>query len=335
MFRKFGAVVPISTNIDKVLKTYTDVFGLAPAKRTHIFEKGRYRQHDLVIGDKEVHMRLDMIEPLDGPEAAGPGGGMARLIQRRGEGLSHITCSLDVPDLGKYCRDLEAKGIKVFWDIPDDGAVTGGPPVKRNPGEGMEAAGIHPLIHPRAAHGALWEIFGRQQMTGGRPPDPIEGSNAFKRVKSVCLVVKDADAALKTYRDGLGLDRFLWSKVYKKAGYKEHVFAVGDVALELAQPLDGAAASSRGGDMVRILQRRGEGLYLVTVDVVDTEKYARGLEAKGVKINWETPDAGEVVGGPKKPAKRAAESTQPYIDPSSAHGVLWKLTRFGTPLLTE
>ena len=87
--------------------------------------------------------------------------------------------------------------------------------------------------------------------------------------------------------------------------------------------------------MARVLQRRGEGLYLVTVDVVDPEKYAKGLEAKGVKIDWDPPDEGEVVGGPKKPARRPAETTQPFINPSSAYGVLWKLSRFGSPLLTE
>ncbi len=334
MFRKFGAVVPISTDIDKVMKTYTEVFGLAPAKRSRVFEKGRYRQHDMAIGDTHIHMRLDLIQPLDGPEAAGPGGGMARLIQRRGEGLSHIVASLGVPDMEKYCRGLEAKGIKVYWDIPDDGAVTGGPALNRAPGQGMEASGIHPLIHPRSAHGALWEIF---KLTPERTvADELQGNNAWKQVKGISVVCRDGDQALKTYTEGLGLDTYLWGKTYKKGGYKEHVFAVGDVALQLVQPLVGPDAANRGGDMARILQRRGEGLYNVTVDVTDPEKYAKGLEAKGVKIDWDEPDEGEVTGGPKRPARRpAATAAQPFINASSAHGVLWKLTRFGGPLLTQ
>ncbi len=336
MFRKFVAIVPISNDIDKVMKTYTEVFGLAPAKRSHVFEKGRYRQHDLAIGDTHVHTRLDLIEPLDGPEAAGPGGGMARTIQRRGEGLSHIMPSVDVPDLGKYCRELEARGIKIYWDVPDDGAITGGPPVHRTPGQGMEAGGIHPLIHPRSAHGALWEIFSSNQLTSGRAPEEIPGNSAWKQCKSISVVCRDSEVALKTYKDGIGLDTYLWAKVYKKAGYREHVFAVGDVAFQLVQPLVGPEAQNRGGDMARTLQRRGEGLYHITVDVADPEKYAKGLEAKGVKIDWEEPDEGEVVSGPRKPAKKPQPiSAQPFIPPSSAHGILWKLSRFGSPLLTE
>ncbi len=336
MFRKFTDVVPISYNIAQVTKTYTEVLGMVPPRRIHVFEKGRYRQNDLMIGDAVVDTQMSLVEPMDGPEAAGPGGGMARFVQRRGEGILDINVALDVPDLGKYAKGLEAKGITVHWDVPDNGVVTGGPPSTRKPGEGMEALGIHPLIHPRSTHGVLWEIWGADHLPPARVPEKITGNNAFKKLKGISIACKDNDVALKTYTEGIGLDTYLWSKAYKKAGYKEHVFAVGDAVLQLVQPLVGADAKSRGGDMARVLQLRGEGLYFITVDVVDPEKYARGLEAKGAKIDWDAPDDGEVTGGPKRPAKRPAATTpQPFINASSAHGVLWRLTPFGTPPLTQ
>ena len=332
MFRKFRAIVPASNDIDKVMKTYTEVLGLAPAKRSHVFEKGRYRQHDLVIGDTTEHVGLPLVEPMDGPEAAGPGGGMARFIQRRGEGLYDICVS--VPDEGKYCRELEAKGIKVHWDVPDGGVVTSGAPSSAKAGgqPTIHPLNIHPLIHPRHTHGVLWELGDYIPVT---VREEVPANNAFKRVKSISIACRDNDVALKTYIEGLGLDTYVRSTVYKKAGYKEHTFAVGDIALELVQPLVGADAQGRGGDMARVLQLRGEGLYHVTVDVADPEKYARGLEAKGVKIEWDPPDEGEVTSGAKRQAARSAATAQPFINASSAHGVLWKLTRFGSPLLTE
>ncbi len=334
MFRKFTAIVPISNDIDKVMETYVKVLGLAPARRSHVFEKGRYKQHDLMIGDSTEDVQIALVQPLDGPDVPGPGGGMARFVQRRGEDILDINVALDVPDLGKYSKGLEAKGLRVHWDVPDDGAVVGGPPVKRKPGEGMEALGIHPLIHPRSTHGVLWEIWPSDHL--GRVGEAVPAGNAFKKLKGISLVCKDIDVAFKTYTEGIGLDTYLWARVYKKLGYKEHVFAVGDAVLELVQPLVGADAKNRGGDMARALQRRGEGLYHMTVDVVDPEKYAKGLEAKGVKIDWDTPDDGEVTGGPKKPAKRpAATAPQPVINASSAHGVIWKLTRFGDSPLTR
>ena len=331
MFRKFTSVVPISDNIDKAVKTYTEVLGLAPAKRSHVFEKGRYKQHDLMIGD----VRLDFIESLDSPEAPGPGGGMARFVRRHGEALYDINVALGVPSLEKYCRGLEAKGIKVFWDVPDNGVVTGGPKAPLGPGGGMEALGIHPLIHPRSTHGVLWEIWGEDHLEPTPAEELARPGNAFKKVKSISVVCRDNDVAYKTYTEGLGLDNYLRSIVYRAAGYKEHVFAVGDIALQLLQPLAGPEASNRGGDMARALRLYGEGLYFVTVDVTDPEKYARGLEAKGVKIDWDPLDQGEVTNGAKKKARRSVATAQPFISAGSAHGVLWKLTRSGAAPLTE
>ncbi len=85
--------------------------------------------------------------------------------------------------------------------------------------------------------------------------------------------------------------------------------------------------------MARSLQERGEGLYMVMVEVKEPEKYARSLEAKGVQVDQVAAENGRTIGGrPKPPIPEGI--THFVIGPRDTHGVLWAFGRLGTQTLT-
>jgi len=317
MFRNVTVISMATSDADGAKKLYTDVLGLVPVPRTDEIERGPWRRHVFRIDD----IMLEMMQPLVGPEAPGSGGGMARFLQRHGEGLYHATVSVDDPE--RYLTGLESKGVKIIWDRPDP---------RHAEASAATRTALH-LIHPSFTHGVLWAVVPH------RPNDFREKApmnNAFKRVKHIAVMCRDNDKALKTYTEVLGLDRHVRSTMYERGRYREHTLAIGDVALELLQPLDGPDAPGPGGGMARFLERYGEGLFLVTVDVEDPATYAKGLEAKGVKVYWDVPDYGDVVAGRQKPAYAPplGGDVHPLIHPRHTHGVLWELDRHGTNLAT-
>lgn len=319
MFRRLSGISMMCHSIDKVWDTYTDVLGLNATVNIQLFEKGRYRQRTFRIGE----MALWLLEPLDGPEAPGPGRGMNHFLQRHGEGMYMVTVGLgDHPE--RYCKRLESKGVRVYWDVPDSGVELTSAP--RAPFEMI----IHPLIHPRSTNGVLYEL-GRA--IPGTVQRKAPENSSFKKVVGVSIMCKDNDEALKTYTEVLELDPPVRSTVYENGGYKEHTLAIGDVALELQQPVHGPDAPSRGGDMARALQQKGEGLYMITVHVGDPERYAKTLEAKGVNIDRVVPESGKLVSGPRK-APIPAGTFHGLIHPSHTHGVLWEFGSFDNQTLT-
>ncbi len=322
MFRKVHTISMASNDIDAVKKTYMDVLGMAPPARTTVYEKGRYREHSFLIGD----IVFELLQPLEGTDGPG-GGGMKRFLQRHGEGLYLITVAVDDPE--KYAKGLEAKGVKVFWDVPDHGVTTAG---TDKPYTTASEHPTHPLIHPRYTHGVLWELS-RHNPKARR--DPAPQNQPFKKVRTISIACNDIDAALKTYTEVLGVE-YIRSTRFPEGKYREHTLRMGDVVLELLQPLEGTEGPG-GGAMKRFLQSRGEGLYLITVDVDDPEGYAKSLEAKGVRIAWDVVSQIQQVGGAPRAhqAPSGKRQVHPLIHPRNTHGILWELSTAGTPSLSE
>ncbi len=317
MFRRVTCIALASFDIDTMKNTYVDALGLAPPIRATYHERGRRRLHALFAGD-DIQMHME--QPLDSPETPGPGGGMARFIQHYGEGLYLITVALG-DNNERYSKRLESKGAKIYWDVPDSGAVTGG---QERSARVAVSRPVHPLIHPRSAHGVVWELGTHYPAIVREKAPP---SNAFKKVVAISVVCRDNDVAVKTYTDVLELDQPVYSTVYEKGGYKEHTIPIGDVCLQLLQPVAGPDAPGRGGDMARFLRERGEGLYMITVAVDDLAGYARKLEGKGVKVQRFQPETGKATAGPTKPPIPAG-TEHVLIDPKAAHGVRWEVTPF-------
>ena len=87
-----------------------------------------------VIGSPGREVRLELIE------ATSPDTGVAKFVERHGEGLHHL--AFDVDDLEQRLADLRAAGVRLIDEHPRDG------------GHGMRIA----FLHPKSSYGVLTEL---------------------------------------------------------------------------------------------------------------------------------------------------------------------------------
>lgn len=128
---------------------------------------------------------------------------------------------------------------------------------------------------------------------------------SIKKINHVAIVVRDIEASLSFWEDSLGLKLHHVEDVPSQAS-KVAFIPVGDSEIELVQP-----TSSESG-MAAYLEKRGEGMHHLCVEVEDIEAKISELLAKGVKMINETPSV--------LPGRKMA-----FIHPKSCNGVLVEL----------
>jgi methylmalonyl-CoA/ethylmalonyl-CoA epimerase len=129
-----------------------------------------------------------------------------------------------------------------------------------------------------------------------------------KRIDHVGIVVRDLDAALRVYRDVLGLPL---QRVEEVPAEKVKVAFLplpqGDGEVELVQP----TADDTG--IARFLEKRGEGMHHICFEVDDIQAAMADLAANGLQILEEKPRLG------------SQGQKYVFIHPKTAHGVLIEL----------
>jgi len=126
------------------------------------------------------------------------------------------------------------------------------------------------------------------------------------RINHIAIVVDDIEAALKFWRDTLGLEL----NHVEDVPDQESIVAflqVGNSEIELVKP------TSDESGVARFLQKRGPGIHHICLEVDDIETSLEILHTKDVRLINETPLIGT---GGKKIA---------FIHPESTHGVLVEL----------
>ena len=131
----------------------------------------------------------------------------------------------------------------------------------------------------------------------------------FKRLDHIVVAVKDVQAAANVFGETLGFPR------HGEEGQREvgHLgiglarFGIGDAYIGLVQPANEQAA------VAKFLRERGEGLYIMAVQVDDLQKTVGGLRDRGVRI----------VGDENSPDPAVRQ--QLFIHPKSANGALIQL----------
>jgi methylmalonyl-CoA epimerase len=104
-----------------------------------------------------------------------------------------------------------------------------------------------------------------------------------KRIDHVGIVVKDLEAALATYANNFGfaVDRTKGGEV-AALGIKNAFMPVGGSDLEFIQPL------SEDGPVAQFAKERGEGTFMLSLEVEDLEaavEHLRGLGARVGNLN--------------------------------------------------
>jgi len=127
-----------------------------------------------------------------------------------------------------------------------------------------------------------------------------------KGLDHVAIVVKDLDASIAFYRDVLGLELHDIEEVPGQK-VKTAIFGRGMGRIELICP------TSADTGVARFLDKRGEGLHHVCIEVEDIEAAMAELRKKGAPLIDEVPQPG--AGG-----ARVA-----FVHPKGARGVLTEL----------
>jgi methylmalonyl-CoA epimerase len=124
-----------------------------------------------------------------------------------------------------------------------------------------------------------------------------------KKIDHLAIAVKDLDAALATFTRTFGFP--VERKGPVPALHLERAFlTVGDASLELFQP------TSDANPAAKFLAERGEGIYLLSLEVDDLDAATKALAARGVTVRAQTLPDGLKLG---------------FISPKVAHGVLLQL----------
>ena len=124
MIKGIGHAGIIVSNLDEAVALYCDLFGLEPLTQVTDWPGEGMKNVLLRVGSQA----FEVMEPTD------PQGGLARFLERRGEGLHHL--NLEVDDVEGLVKSLEAKGV-----------VTLG----RGPG--------FCFLHPKSTRGVLFELI--------------------------------------------------------------------------------------------------------------------------------------------------------------------------------
>ncbi len=119
------------SNLDEAIRLYRDCFGAAVGKIETLSERGV----KAVMLSFAQGANLELLEPL-------PDSNMAKILEKRGEGLHHIT--LEVDNVDKELGHLAENGVEL---------------IDRKARPGLD--GLVAFIHPKSLRGVLIELCQR------------------------------------------------------------------------------------------------------------------------------------------------------------------------------
>lgn len=281
MFKKIHHVAVVVRDADEALAFYRDALGL-PVTKDAVIEDQGVRGVLLQAGDGEI----ELIQPVR------DGTGVARFLETKGEGLHHVCLESD--DVAAELNAAKAKGIPLIDQAPRPGL-----------------AGMIGFVHPKATRGVLVEFATPLDGEGegdGHAGAAHAGSGPVKNLDHLAIAVSDLDAGVKTWQDnyGLPLDRMGEATAL---GIRQAILPLGSAFVELITPL-GAE-----GPVATFLKDKGEGLYLVSLEVSDLDGMVSGLRGRGVRV-------GDPVGG-------SGGARLAFISPRNTHGVSVQLIQRG------
>ena len=127
----------------------------------------------------------------------------------------------------------------------------------------------------------------------------------IKKINHVAIVVKDIDESLKFWATALGLELHHVEYVPSQAS-KVAFIPVGESEIELVQP------TTEDSGMAAYLEKRGEGMHHLCIEVDDIEAKMQELKDAGIRLINDVPQV--------LPGRKMA-----FIHPKSASGVLVEL----------
>ncbi len=127
-----------------------------------------------------------------------------------------------------------------------------------------------------------------------------------KGLDHVAIAVSDLESAIAHYRDALGLELTHIEEVPEQE-VRVAIFGTGMGRIELICP------TNPNGGVAKFLQKRGEGLHHVCIEVDDLRSALAELKRRGAPLIDETPRPG------------AGGAQVAFVHPKGARGVLTEL----------
>lgn len=241
-------------SLEEAYAFYRDTLGLPFLKEALIEDQG-VKATLLDLGNS----LLELLEPIE------PDTGIARFLERRGEGLHHVC--LEVEDIRAALADLKAKGVPLVDEEPRQGLV-----------------GTVAFLHPSALHGVLAELV--EGSTAVAPGG--SGGMKVRRMDHLVIAVQDLEQAASAWAETFGLGA---EPPYRPEGSHLELacLPVGDpdghdAFLELARP------TTREHRVARHIAEWGEGMFSLSIEVDDLAGAVQALRAKDVIVS--EPEAG-------------------------------------------
>ena len=261
----FGRCLPIEMRVEK-RPGYTDDFNWS----------------DFYVGQ----FKLELID------ATRPDSFVRRFIEKRGEGLHHM--SLEVTELKPLLDRLERDGIRIVDRF--DG------------GDGDMTA----FISPRSAFGVLIQFWQAPEIHAPERPASAalrlrSGEAVAMQVDHVSIAVHDIDSALAFFGRYFPVQLRRGKHLSHDGSFALASFWLNGYKIELIQPAEGA----ENGFVSRFLERRGQGFHHISVRVDRFDPLIAQLEADGVRV--------------VDKARRSNGFKSGFVSPRSAHGVLIQL----------
>jgi methylmalonyl-CoA epimerase len=130
------------------------------------------------------------------------------------------------------------------------------------------------------------------------------------RIDHVAVVVKDLEAAVATYQHNFELEKAGGGEV-PSLGIHNAFLQIGGARIELMTP------TSATGPVAEFLEQRGEGIYLLSLEVEDLDEAVARLQDTGARVRVAEGSTGQRLA---------------FVSPKSTHGVLLQLLeRDGAP----
>ena len=236
--------------------------------------RGGFLWQDFYVGGQA----LEFIEELPGND-----GFIDAFIRRRGEGLHHLSYEID--DIEPMVAALKASGVRIVDEhtFPD----------------GQKTA----FISPRSAFGVLIQLWQPVNYDIPTPRPPDDGQARFDHA---AIAVRDITAAMEFFR------RYFPCEVlnYPVHSSSQGNFVLGhlDVAGFTLEFLQSPGPHAPDDFVRRFIERYGEGMHHLTIDIKEFDGLRGTLEGDGVRmVGLDTNYRGE---------------RQFFISPASAFGTL-------------
>lgn len=123
------------------------------------------------------------------------------------------------------------------------------------------------------------------------------------RIDHIAVVVKDLEVAVATYQHNFDLEKVAGGEV-PSLGIANAFLQIGDARIEMVTP------TSATGPVAEFLEQRGEGMYLLSLEVEDLDEAVAHLQGTGARVRVAEGSTGQRLA---------------FVSPKSTHGVLLQL----------